>query len=229
MKKVYGTVGLSVGGSLGLSLIVGKLFETGVIENPLYCLGIGICSMIGGAVGVCYIEPTYEKKELETVAVNSNMRKLSYWSIVMGTGMTLAPLMSIYMVQCPTIILTSIITSSFVFGSCAYLSTRMKDVTMMKWKGPLSVGMIGLLVTQITNLGLLLFMGPNEISNILSSIDVYGGIGLFTALSVYDSYVARKMYEEGEPDHLICTTQLFLDFMNLFIRMMEAMARFVKD
>jgi len=60
-------------------------------------------------------------------------------------------------------------------------------------------------------------------------VDIYGGILLFTGLTVYDSYQARLAYVRGEPDHLGVSVDIYLDLMNLLIRIMEAMAKAKKD
>lgn len=129
-----------------------------------------------------------------TYAEGITMRKLSFYVIVTGMGVALSPLMSIYLNMYPTVIPMSIGISTFIFGSCAYLATKVKDVTMMKWKISLGIGLASLVVSQLVNIGLMLTMGPNQISDMLSGVDVDGGIVLFTGLSIYDSYMVRQMY-----------------------------------
>jgi FtsH-binding integral membrane protein len=56
-------------------------------------------------------------------------------------------------------------------------------------------------------------------------VDTYGGILLFTAMNAYDTQLAMARYRDGDADHLGCATDLFLNFMNLLIRIMEALAK----
>lgn len=74
-----------------------------------------------------------------------------------------------------------------------------------------------------------LYMGPNAFSAFIHSVDLYGGVALFTALSIYDAYLARKMYLENTPDHLQCATSCFLDFINLLIQIMQIMTKAKKE
>ena len=74
-------------------------------------------------------------------------------------------------------------------------------------------------------LGSTLIFGPNALSALVHNVDIYGGIGLFTLMSIYDSYMAKQMYLKGEADHLGCATTVYLDFINLLIRIMEALAK----
>ena len=43
-------------------------------------------------------------------------------------------------------------------------------------------------------------------------------------LLAYDTHEAINKYDKGEPDVLDCATSLFLDFVNLFIRLMIIIA-----
>ncbi len=95
----------------------------------------------------------------------------------------------------------------------------------MQWKAPLGVGLASLIGAQLIGLGSSLIFGPNSFSLLLHNVDIYGGIALFTLMSIYDAHLARQMYLEGKPDHLACATSVYLDVMNLSIRIMEALAK----
>lgn len=56
-------------------------------------------------------------------------------------------------------------------------------------------------------------------------ISLYGGIPLFTGLIAYDTHKSIEKYNSGDPDHLGCSVELYLDFMNLFVRFVEIIGK----
>ena len=90
-------------------------------------------------------------------------------------------------------------------------------------------GLVGLVGMGLVGLGSQLIFGPTMFSMALHSIDTYAGIVLFTAMSAYDTHKSIEMYENKDPDHLGCAINLYLDFINLLIRIMEVMAKIKKD
>ena len=200
--------------------------------EPIYLFGtfgIGVATMFGASFGIDKYLPKYIKEHKNGVDIivskDEPMRKYSFYALTIGTGMVMAPIFGIILDISPEIIPLSLFLSTSIFGGCAYISTKIKSATMMSWKVPLYSSLSTLLSVQLLNLGALLICGPNSFTELLTSIDVYGGIGLFTMMSIYDSYRCQAKYLKGKPDTLGCATQLFLDFMNLLIRIMEAMAK----
>lgn len=51
----------------------------------------------------------------------------------------------------------------------------------------------------------------------------YLELALFTALVAHDTRIALERYKAGDPDHIVCATDLFLHFSNLFLRFVEAL------
>ena len=85
------------------------------------------------------------------------------------------------------------------------------------------VGLYSLVGLGLTSIASLLIFGPNPFASLMMRVDTYGGLLLFVGLSIYDSHKAIKMYKENQPDHIICAVTLYLDFMNILIRVMEIM------
>ncbi len=56
---------------------------------------------------------------------------------------------------------------------------------------------------------------------LLHNVDLYGGIALFTGFTAYDTHRAIDLYKRNDPDHLGVATDMYLNFMNLLIRIME--------
>lgn len=226
MSRVYGHMALGVAGSLGVSLVLSAV-------DPIGCFLGGLIPSFAGVLGISYYKPTYKTitHDGENIhyAEDVPMRKISYASLVTGMGMVMAPLTGIVMEIDPMILPTSVGLAGAIFGACAWYSKRCKDTTMMQWRAPLTVGLFSLLGLQLAGLGTAMIMGPNAFTEMAHNFDIYGGIVLFTGMSIYDSYLARKMYLAGTPDHLGCATTTYLDFMNLLIRIMEAIAKSKKN
>lgn len=223
MSRVFTRMGLGVGGTIGVSLLLMPF----AIDAALPLFFGGFIGSMGSIVALNMTQPKYGittdgEKYLET----NNQRELAFGGLSLGMGVMLSPFMTVMMSIDPTILPASVLMSGGIFGGCAYVAAKNpKNLDIMNWKAPLMIGMGTLLTTQLIGLGSMIFFGPNPFSEMIHNIDIYGGIGLFTLMSVYDVHVAREMYQNGKPDHIGCAVSVYLDFMNLLIRIMEAMAK----
>ncbi len=220
-------MGLGVASSVGVSLLLSPLATQPNVA--IGCFGVGVVAMFGGVYGIGKFKPTFLKKMEGTTVIDYAedvpLRKFSFWSLTGGMGLMLAPMMNIITAIDPAIVPASLLMSGGIFGGCALIAAKAKDAAIMQWKAPLMVGLGSLIGIQLIGIGSNLLFGPNSFSLMVHNVDVYGGIALFTFMSIYDAHVARAMYIKGEPDHLGCATSVYLDFMNILIRVMEAMAK----
>ena len=79
--------------------------------------------------------------------------------------------------------------------------------------------------------GLLVLMGAGVASMfvpvtsawypLLHSLNLYGGLVLFTAYIAYDTQKMIDEYEMGEDDHLKHAVDLFIDFKAIFMRVLS--------
>jgi FtsH-binding integral membrane protein len=67
--------------------------------------------------------------------------------------------------------------------------------------------------------------GPNVFSYACTRIDLYLGIALFSAFQAYDTQFAVEAYKNGQFDHLSQVLKFFLNFSNLFVRVLQALGR----
>jgi len=88
---------------------------------------------------------------------------------------------------------------------------------------------LALLGMQLASLGTFWIMGPNMFTAFCSRIDVYAGIGLFTAFQIFDTQNMVQEFIEGKRDHMGHAVSFYLNFINLFRRIAEVMARFYRD
>ena len=129
-------------------------------------------------------------------------------------GITMIPVCSIY----PDAILPAFITSCSVFSGSSWYAMTRKEGELEQYKSVLAGGLSGLLGVSLLGLGSDLLFGYNWFGNMTNMLSLYGGIPLFTGFIAYDTHKAIEMYKSGVPDHLGCSTAIYLDFIGLFIR-----------
>lgn len=106
-------------------------------------------------------------------------------------------------------------------GSFAGLSlwgyTTKKDLT--GWGSFLIMGLVGLILTSIVNM-----IWPGTVSEVAISLI---GVGLFAALTAYDTQMIKNMYYEGDGSEtrtkkiVMGAVRLYLDFINLFLMLLR--------
>ena len=92
-------------------------------------------------------------------------------------------------------------------------------------KAPLCGALTGLVGMQLVNLGSSYFFGYNGFNQVLHTLDIYGGLVLFSALTAYDTHVAINSYKNQDSDHLGIAVNFYLDFINILIRMLEVVSK----
>ena len=110
-----------------------------------------------------------------------------------------------------------LITSSTFFAMSIYGYSTQKDIT--SWGSFLLMGIIGIIISTIVNL----FLQSSTI-NIVTSII---GVGIFIALTAYDTQKIKNSYSEHfskdeiNKKSIFGALTLYLDFINLFITLMR--------
>ena len=89
---------------------------------------------------------------------------------------------------------------------------------MLGYGSVLTGGLVGLLCLNFSGILAAKFMGMSLFASTLSTVESYFGIGLFSALLIYDTHTAIKRYKTGDADHLGMSIQILLDVINLIIR-----------
>jgi FtsH-binding integral membrane protein len=109
------------------------------------------------------------------------------------------------------------ITSGTFAGMSLYGYTTKKDLT--KLGGFLMMGLIGIIIASIVNI----FIGSSAMQFAISVI----GVLIFVGLTAYDTQKIKNMYYEGDSESvgskkaLMGALRLYLDFINLFILLMQ--------
>ena len=232
ISRVYQKVGIGFTSSLTIVMSLNYLIPPEIMCTPTVMLSTVSTSLavgLAGCYGIGKYEPMYRRYKVDNEEIveaqDSTPRKISFYALVSATGVAMSVPMSLYLTVDPFLVPIAVGLSGGIFAGCSYLSTKISDASLLKWKLPLGVGLGSLLSIQLLNVGSYLCFGYTGLNAALSSIDIHAGLTLFTAMSIYDSYIARKMYKEGEPDVLLCATPLYLDFMNILQRVMAILFR----
>ena len=137
----------------------------------------------------------------------------------MINGITLASIFYLY--DLTSIIYTFLATAG-VFGAMALLGYT-TNIDLSKLGTFLSVSLIGMLIAGI----ILMFAFNEKVYAIYSIV----GIALFMLITAYDIHIIKRMYyhansyEQKNALSIYGALQLYLDFINIFIRLLAIFAR----
>lgn len=227
VKRVYLTAGATITSSLTFGGLIGLGMPEFVSMAAIPMLGGGFFLAIGGCIGMDKTDYTINNEK--TLMTNSFERQLSFGAVVCGMTLVLAPVVPIIHGIDPTIWPTATLLSIGTMGLATAWAHRQPAGALLSWQKPMMFGLGGLVCTGLTAVVGNYFFPGNMFFETLHNIDIYGGIILFTGMTAYETHVAVKMYQNGKPDHLICALNVYLDFINLLIRIAEALAKAKKD
>lgn len=232
LNRMYKTTVISFSGALGVSYLVAA--SNFALLSPQLCL-------LGGGIGslVSIIAFAFTKSQSKMVADASGNKYLSsenspgrlalYSAFVGCSGLLMAPMIGHYLMVNSMVIPTALLlTTTICSGASVYAYTKPKD-SLLWLGGPLTGSLIALIGVQLLSLGASMIYGPNIFSLMAHRADLYIGTGIFTAFVAFDTHVAIKDYEEGNADHLGASMSMFLNFQNIFIRMLQMVKGFYED
>ena len=215
LRRTYKWLATGVAGSVSTALMCASL-------DPFLCFGVGLVGGLSSIGILSYVQPTkhIEERIYEKIhySINPPLRVFGYGLLVASMGMSIAPMCAIYGTG---VLVNSLAATGLVFGSCFWYAQRFGTEKLLSLQGPLTIGLVSLVGMQLFGIAHALFTGDPNLLSALFEIDTYASIALFSGFAIYDTYVAKKMYLEGNADHLHCSTSLFLDFMNLLVRIMK--------
>ena len=244
LKKTYLCTGGAICSSIGLSKLGAFVINTNkeLLSDSLPML-FKICPlmMIGGVLAINLTNHSFNKKFVDVntmekkikieilYSTNSIQRTLSYISMIIEIGLIMIPMF----VRIPDVVFPAFIASAIVFGSATWYGMTRKYNDELEKLGPTlfnglmglfglnGISLIGLIGISLFGLGSYLIFGNNWFGDITHLINLYGGILLYTVFVAYDTYQIFGNYNIWYPDHLRCSLQLYLDFINMFIRFMQ--------
>ncbi|KAN0041896.1 hypothetical protein ACTFIV_004449 [Dictyostelium citrinum] len=219
-------LGLGVGGSM-LSLILCNMqqptfttYDTvwnGPLENSVKK---PILKSVGRDGGKSVIEfEEFNKSVIPiTVANYSTLHKLAFISFCVFNGITLSPAFGL--VPMSTVLEVAAM-SVFVTGGSAFAALKMRPDSLTKYKPILYGSLFGLFGLGLVSIGTSLLVGENAFTRFTQEFDLYFGLALFTGLTALDTHNAVKTFQEGKPDYIRVSIDLFLDILNIFVRLLR--------
>jgi len=156
---------------------------------------------------------------------NPLSRKMAFASIIAGSGAVLAPFLSSMLIMNPGIIPMAIGLTTLIMGGSSIYALKKPLGEFKTWEATLTGGLVGLIGMNILSIASAMIFGPNVFSYACSKVDLYIGLGLFTAFQAFDTQQAVEEFRRGRYDHLQHVIQFFLNFKNLLIRILTILSR----
>jgi len=227
MTKIYSTTGLSIASCLSLS---GMIAASAAIASPGLAVFGGVAMSIGGIIAMGRIQPqiTVEKGvkgKLTEVWKNPMSRKLAFSSLIVGSAISLSPLMQLLLAINPGVIPMAAGLSLFTMGGASLYSMYKPLGHFKAWESTMYSALLGLVAMNLASIATFAVIGPNVFSLACGRVDLYLGLGLFTAFQAIDTHTAVQSFKEGNLDHLQHVVNFFLNFKNLFVRIASILAQ----
>jgi FtsH-binding integral membrane protein len=228
LKDTYMWTSAGICGSIGISLLGSMNPDILSINSLGLMVGLGFGMSIAGIIGInrikCVVHSKHEKNSKNgeiLYSTNPTARIISYGCLASGMGLTMIPMAITF----PSAIFPAFVASSSVFGGASLFAFSKQQGEFEPYKNVLYGGLTGFAAISLTGLFSHLLFGINMYGDIAHIVTLYGGLPLFTGLIAYDTHVAIESYHKGDPDHLGCSVDLFLDFLNVFVRFVEIIGK----
>jgi FtsH-binding integral membrane protein len=124
-----------------------------------------------------------------------------------------------------TIIPTTLGITTSIFGGASLVGMMLPRGFMLGYGTVLFGGMLGLIGLNVAAMIAAKSYGMVMLAQTLMTAESIIGVGLFSALLVYDTHKAIQRYEKKDADHLGMSIQILLDLWNLIIRIASRIAK----
>ncbi|KAJ3575236.1 hypothetical protein NP233_g1240 [Leucocoprinus birnbaumii] len=207
----------TAGGLAITALAARQMFKSGFVfrimsANPWVVLGVSLVGSISAMMGTMYTPPDRPvQKHLCWLAFNACQ------------AATLSPLFFFS----PAILSRAALYTLGVVGSISYIGATATNDKYLHLGGPL---LAGVTVVALSSLApMVLPMGLRTLA-LTESVSLYGGLAVFGGFVLYDTQKILKharMAEQGlyKPDALNESIGLELDMINIFVRLVQILAR----
>ena len=178
------------------------------VGNMLFNSGLSFVIMLAPLGFVFYLSARINK-------MSTTSAQITFWLFASIMGLSLA---SIFVQFTHSSIARVFFITAGTFGAMSlYGYTTKKDLT--KLGGFLFMGLIGIIIASIVNI----FFQSGMMAFVISVI----GVLVFVGLTAYDTQNIKNMYYEGDSEEigskkaLMGALKLYLDFINLFILLLQ--------
>ena len=178
------------------------------VGNMLFNSGLSFVIMLAPLGFVFYLSARINK-------MSTTSAQITFWLFASIMGLSLA---SIFVQFTHSSIARVFFITAGTFGAMSlYGYTTKRDLT--KLGGFLFMGLIGIIIASIVNI----FFQSGMMAFVISVI----GVLVFVGLTAYDTQNIKNMYYEGDSEEigskkaLMGALKLYLDFINLFILLLQ--------
>ena len=217
MLKVYNymTTGLVLTGFI--AYFFGKASVAAFTPNGVILTSLGQALFNSGLSWIIMLAPLgfvfYLSARINKMSVSS--AQITFWLFASIMGLSLA---SVFVQFTGTSIARVFFITAGTFAAMSlYGYTTKRDLT--KLGGFLFMGLIGIILARIVNI----FVQSGPMAFVISII----GVLVFVGLTAYDTQTIKNMYYAGDSDSvgskkaLMGALRLYLDFINLFILLLQ--------
>lgn len=148
---------------------------------------------------------------------HSPQRRPLFYAFGFLEGWTLGPLMSLLMEIDPSIVFTSALAAAAVFVSLSVSAFFAKRRSYMYLGGVLLAGLSSMIVVEFVTMFVLREFG--------FKLQLYFGLLLFVGFTLFDSQMIVERAHAGVRDDLKDALTLFMDLLQIFVRLAIIMAR----
>lgn len=228
LGRVYRTTGLSVGASLAISYGLGSLGLLSAASAGTWFIAGSVVS-IGSLLGLMFGKKpvTHRRAEDHTklYTENSTLRKTLYGTFIGGNAAAMSPLIIAVNAINPLIVPAAVGATTLTMAGASWYAYKKPDGSLLSLAAPLTGALFGLIGMNLASAGALYFVGPNAFSAAMMTAYPYIGIGVFSALTAFDTHNAIAEYKAGSADHLSHAVSFYLNFINLLMDFIQIFAR----
>ena len=211
LNKTFIVIAIGLLISAGFALIASFLFRMIPAGMILGAVIVSVLAELGIAV---FFSARLTKMEKQTAW-------LCYFIYCMVTGISLSFLLLAYTA---TSVVMAFVSTAVLFGCMAIIGYTTK-VDLRKFGNLFFVGLLAIIIITLVNAFLIR-------SDMLSLLVCYLGILIFLGLIAFDLQKLRDLYNSGLADSTMAEKllvygafELYLDFINLFIRLLQIFGR----
>lgn len=199
LSKVYGllmaTTAMSMAGTLAAAAV------------PIISLPMFIASFLG-VLGISFTDPS-----------KTTLRQNMLLGVGFGIGAGIAPLV---LSSSLGVVFAALLGTSSIFAGFSLAALKARRRSFLYMGGFLFGGMMLVFAASLAHLLLPLIGITNPaFMAALYNINVYGGLAIFSLFLAYDTQNMIESYKEGNDDKVSPALQLFLNVVNIFIRLLQ--------